>query len=63
MLAKIISCQYGVCYAWYKDMIGQTVKVKPIGGINKDFMINDKGVSSMGTIYDSCLSYHDLKFE
>lgn len=59
MKVEIKSCKGG-CYEWYRSQIGKTFEVKPIGGINKDYIINDDAIKSMGTSFDSYISHDDI---
>lgn len=44
-----------------RQLYRKIVNVNPIGGINKDYIINGKNIPSSGTSFDSYLSDDDIE--
>lgn len=62
MLVKIKSYKpNSVCYAWYGDLIGIIVNVREKEKHQQDYVIDDRKVSSSGTIWDCAIHESDVE--
>jgi len=62
MLVKIKSYKpYSICYTWYGNLIGKTVNVKPKKEHQRDYIIDDPNIETLGTIYDCAIHEDDIE--